>query len=156
MNAESLTKALKGRWSGSGGIAKCPSHPDKTPSLSIRDGDGGKLLTCCHAGCPPEAVWAALRDRGLVEDGRRGRTSRRRKVSDHQPLALDIWRASRDPMGKLTAAYLRHRTITVAPPASIRDHPGLKHGPNGDSPRRHGQLAPHFMISVTQWSPNRS
>ncbi len=66
MNAEALTKALGGRWSGNSGEARCPAHEDKTPSLSIRDGDGGRLLTCCHAGCPPAAVWAALVDRGLV------------------------------------------------------------------------------------------
>ena len=67
MNAEALTKALGGRWSGSSGVARCPGHDDHTPSLSIRDGDGNTLLTHCFSGCSPEAVWEALQDRGLVE-----------------------------------------------------------------------------------------
>jgi hypothetical protein len=37
MNAECLTKALGGRWSGSSGEARCPAHEDKTPSLSIAE-----------------------------------------------------------------------------------------------------------------------
>ena len=40
---------------------------------------------------------------------------------------------SRDPIGTVTAAYLWHRTITIATPATIRDHPGLKHGPTGQN-----------------------
>ena len=47
MRAESLTKALGGRWHGSYGTARFPAHDDRTPSLSVRDGDDGRLLTCC-------------------------------------------------------------------------------------------------------------
>jgi putative DNA primase/helicase len=32
-------------------MARCPAHNDPDPSLSIRDGDNGKLLVRCHAGC---------------------------------------------------------------------------------------------------------
>ncbi len=140
MNAESLTKALGGRWNGSSGEACCPAHEDKTPSLSLRGGDDGRLLTFCHARCSPEAVWAALRDRGLVQRAKDRPAPRRRpsprpraslEPSPNQAHALEIWRASRDPIGTLTAAYLSHRNITGTVPASIRDHPGLKHGPTG-------------------------
>ncbi len=31
----------------------------------------------------------------------------------------------------MTTTYLRHRNITGTVPASVRDHPGLKHGPTG-------------------------
>ena len=34
-------------------------------------------------------------------------------------------------MDTVTATYLRERAITGTIPASIRDHPGLKHGPTG-------------------------
>lgn len=44
-----------GRW-----IASCPSHEDRSPSLSIREGDDGRVLLHCYAGCAPEAVLAAL------------------------------------------------------------------------------------------------
>lgn len=39
--------------------ARCPSHSDKHPSLSIRQGERGTLLRC-WAGCRTEDVLAAL------------------------------------------------------------------------------------------------
>ena len=44
-----------GQWS-----AKCPSHDDGKPSLSIGVGDDGKVLLRCHAGCALEDVLAAM------------------------------------------------------------------------------------------------
>ena len=41
MNSHEITKALGGSWNGSYGLAKCPAHDDRTPSLSIREGDDG-------------------------------------------------------------------------------------------------------------------
>ena len=38
---------------------------NREPSLSISDGDHGKVLVRCHAGCERERVIAALRSRGL-------------------------------------------------------------------------------------------
>ena len=47
--------------SGSGGyIAKCPSHDDRSPSLSIRESDKGLVLLHCFAGCDTESVLSAL------------------------------------------------------------------------------------------------
>ena len=43
-----------GRWS-----ARCPSHQDKSPSLSVQEGDRG-LLVKCFAGCTIEEVTAAV------------------------------------------------------------------------------------------------
>ena len=43
MNAQEITKALGGQWHGSYGTAKCPSHDDREPSLSIRDGADGEV-----------------------------------------------------------------------------------------------------------------
>ncbi len=31
--------------------ARCPSHPDKNPSLSIMETSDGRVLIHCHAGC---------------------------------------------------------------------------------------------------------
>ncbi len=145
MTPRTLTAALGGHWSGSGGMAKCPAHDDHDPSLSIRDGDDGRLLTHCFSGCSAEAVWAALRDRGLVgqaEDRPRERHHRRRpqrpdkptpEPSPNQDHALDIWHAARPAPGTVTATYLPHRSITCAIPPTIRDHPGLKHAPTGQN-----------------------
>ena len=65
MTAETIAKALGGRKAGGGWMARCPAHDDRTPSLSIRDADDGKVLVRCHAGCDQERVIAALRARGL-------------------------------------------------------------------------------------------
>ena len=35
-----------GRWK-----ARCPAHNDRSPSLSIREGDDGRVLVLCRAGC---------------------------------------------------------------------------------------------------------
>jgi len=45
----------------SGGYtALCPAHKDHNPSLSIREGDDGKVLLHCHAGCQPEQIVEAI------------------------------------------------------------------------------------------------
>ena len=61
MNAETIATALGGRKAGSGWMARCPTHDDREPSLSIRDADDGKVLVRCHAGCDQERVIATLR-----------------------------------------------------------------------------------------------
>lgn len=45
---------------GQGHKARCPAHADRTPSLSVRLGDDGRVLLHCHAGCTAEEVIAAL------------------------------------------------------------------------------------------------
>ncbi|MFQ1701692.1 hypothetical protein ACJ5NV_13980, partial [Loktanella agnita] len=58
--AQELTRALRGSWRGHYGVACCPAHGDKTPSLSIADGTSGRVLLKCHAGCSYAAISAAL------------------------------------------------------------------------------------------------
>ena len=53
MNAQDLTKALDGRWHGSYGTARCPAHDDHDPSLSVSEGQDGKLLVKCHMQVDP-------------------------------------------------------------------------------------------------------
>ena len=55
-------RALGGRQNGTGWLAPCPLHEDRTPSLSIRDRPGGGFLVKCHAGCDQNAVFAAAID----------------------------------------------------------------------------------------------
>jgi hypothetical protein len=44
-----------GRW-----LACCPAHQDRSPSLSIREADDGRVLLHCFAGCNTEDVVSAL------------------------------------------------------------------------------------------------
>ncbi|MBS0272613.1 MAG: AAA family ATPase [Proteobacteria bacterium] len=50
----------KPKASGKGFSAKCPCHDDKRPSLSIAEGNEGKLLIYCHAGCSFGAICEEL------------------------------------------------------------------------------------------------
>jgi CHC2 zinc finger len=55
-----LLDRLRGvRRCGEQWIAICPGHPDKNPSLSIRE-DTEKILLHCFAGCTVEAICAAV------------------------------------------------------------------------------------------------
>ena len=44
-----------GKWSG-----RCPAHNDHSPSLSIREGEDGRILLHDFAGCRVEDICAAL------------------------------------------------------------------------------------------------
>lgn len=48
------------RKSGAGWTARCPAHDDRTPSLSVREGENGAVLIKCMAGCDTAAVVAAM------------------------------------------------------------------------------------------------
>ena len=65
MNAEEISRALGGRRSGKGWVAKCPAHQDKRPSLAIDEGSNGKVLVVCRAGCSQADLIDTLRQRGL-------------------------------------------------------------------------------------------
>lgn len=45
---------------GSKWLARCPSHEDRTPSLSIRETDEGTVLLNCFAGCSAGEVLTAV------------------------------------------------------------------------------------------------
>lgn len=45
---------------GKGYQARCPAHDDGGPSLSLSEGDDGRVLVHCHAGCATAAVMAAI------------------------------------------------------------------------------------------------
>jgi hypothetical protein len=50
----------KVRKSGKGYIACCPAHNDRRPSLSISEGDDGRILLYCFAGCTVQNICKAL------------------------------------------------------------------------------------------------
>lgn len=60
MTAADLAARLNAKRAGAGWSALCPAHEDRNPSLSISPGTNGNVLVHCHAGCPIDAVLAAL------------------------------------------------------------------------------------------------
>lgn len=45
---------------GKNNFIRCSAHPDKAPSLSVSQGDDGKILFYCHAGCTTEAICESI------------------------------------------------------------------------------------------------
>ena len=41
-------------------ISRCPGHSDRTPSLSLKVGEAGRVLANCHAGCELKNIAGAL------------------------------------------------------------------------------------------------
>ena len=83
MRAETLARSMGGRWHGAYGTARCPAHDDQRPSLSMKDGDDGRLLLYCHGGCEFSDILAAIEShvgpdllRTAPQDGARRRTAR--------------------------------------------------------------------------------
>jgi hypothetical protein len=55
-----LSKLPDAKRAGKSWSARCPAHDDRRPSLSIAEGDDGRALIRCHAGCSVAAIVAAL------------------------------------------------------------------------------------------------
>lgn len=51
-----LHRLNKVKKNGSGWQALCPAHEDMNPSLSISEGNDGRVLLYCHAGCTFDSV----------------------------------------------------------------------------------------------------
>jgi hypothetical protein len=60
MTTSEIAGRLEARPRGTHWLARCPSHDDRRPSLSIREGVGGKTLLHCFAGCAAEAIVASV------------------------------------------------------------------------------------------------
>ena len=141
--ARQIVRALDGQWHGGYGMARCPAHDDRKPSLSVRE-KNGRLRFRCFAGCPPAKVESALRSSGLLRSTPYSRLDTRfsRQLISNQPTADDL----REPQywlrilnESVPAAgtvvekrYLLNRGIKPPIPDVLRFHPALKHHPSGE------------------------
>lgn len=50
----------RARQNGKGYSVCCPAHDDKNPSLSVTEGDDGRILAKCFAGCTFEEICSSL------------------------------------------------------------------------------------------------
>lgn len=130
-NAQRITAALGGRWTGGNGIARCPAHEDRNPSLSLTDGDNGRLLVKCHAGCDYHSVTVALSQMGLWQ-GRetpaicdpvvlaKRKAAARAQVVKRSRQAQALWARALPIRNTPAEAYLRYRGITGELPDTLR------------------------------------
>ena len=100
LDADRIAHALTERpkRSGDSWRVPCPAHGGDGPNLSLRNADGGRLLTFCHSrGCSFKDIIAALRERGIVGDFERSYTY----PPDHKGFQKVVTRIdSIDPSGK--------------------------------------------------------
>jgi putative DNA primase/helicase len=140
--AAELARALGGRRSGRGWLARCPAHCDRHPSLTIADGADSRLLLCCFAGCSWSAIRTALEARSLwPERGFYPPPAQRLWGSSHGPccsmLEPDkfgflkrVWRNTRPALGTVVEIYLRSRSLTTPVPPTLR-YARLRHRESG-------------------------
>lgn len=99
-----LDKLSGVRERGGGWQATCPAHDDRNPSLSITEGDDGRALIRCHAGCDTSDVLDALElsERDLFESRNGDAWSGVRSATN----ASRVWDI-RDASGSLIARHHR-------------------------------------------------
>lgn len=112
-----IVAALGGTWRGTQAMCRCPAHIDNTPSLSIRQGDKGILVTC-FAGCDREVV---LREIGRL-DPRRGAPMPEIRTGQGTANVQRLWDQSREVRGTVAEYYLARRHLPCDLP-DIRFHP---------------------------------
>ena len=138
-DARALTLALRGKWYRRYGLACCPAHGDRRPSLTLADAPDGRLFLHCKTGCDFRDVLAALRDRGLLDRHARpqppepSEIARRRVEEEAEAVkrerhALAIWREAVPVHDTIAETYLRGRGITCPLPDSLRFNPACWHG----------------------------
>ncbi len=60
MTTLEIARIAEARMTTKGWSALCPAHADRSPSLSICEGRGGRTLLRCFAGCSAHAIARAL------------------------------------------------------------------------------------------------
>ena len=132
--ARRICESRGGKWSGTKGMACCPAHDDRTPSLGVLLGRQA-ILFHCFAGCDQQSVLAALAREGFEAPALfsgSATTNEPESTSTRKPsaVALRIWRDAQALRASPAKAYLESRGILAASPA-LRFHPRTPLGPKG-------------------------
>jgi hypothetical protein len=120
-----LVDRLGGTWHGLVAMCRCPVHEDRTPSLSIRQGDRSILVTC-FAGCRSEEVLKAIARLSPIPFAREGRVEQAPRKSGNPHWA--IWQASQPVAGTLGERYLVENRRLAKPLNNVRFHPRCPRG----------------------------
>lgn len=118
-----LVGALGGTWHGNTATCRCPAHADGTPSLSIRQGDRGLLVTC-FAGCNATDI---LRELDRIPLGRRYEPPAPAQATGTANIDR-LWNEGVSVSGNLAERYLASRCLLPAP-TDVRFHPRCPLGP---------------------------
>src|SRR6516165_1024556 len=128
MNAALIAAALgDARREGRVWRCRCPLHGGR--SLTLRDGDAGRILVKCWGGCDPLDLLAELRSHGLLDKHPHyaPHVVPARPPSDNAARtarALKIWRETQRGAGTIVERYLASRGVTLDRwPSSLRFYP---------------------------------
>ncbi|MBA5865417.1 MAG: hypothetical protein GDA67_01840 [Nitrospira sp. CR1.3] len=107
------------RRTARGWSAQCPAHHDKSPSLSIREAEDGRLLIHDFAGCSVSAIVTVmgLTLRDLFDDALSPRKGNRRPIPprlDRAALAFRLELAALDRRLRADRIIEAGRKVTVA------------------------------------------
>ena len=132
--ARCICESRGGKWSGTKGMACCPAHDDRTPSLGVSLGRQA-ILFHCFAGCDQQSVLAALAREGFEAPAlfsASATTNEPELTSTRKPsaAALRIWRDAQPLHASPAKVYLESRGILAASP-TLRFHPRTPLGPKG-------------------------
>ena len=104
MTIDTLISRLDGvKETGAGKyLSRCPAHDDRSPSLAIKDGDDGRVLIHCFAGCDTENILTAI---GMVFSD----IMPERIGTEHHYRGRPNWIPAKDAL-----ATLDHESLVVA------------------------------------------
>ena len=121
LDAKAIASALGGYRCGSGFLARCPSHDDRSPSLSLQTKAVGCSCTATPA-APRPRCWKSWKrvafgpacQPGDVRPLARPSPARRdTDEGDRVASALQPWAESEDPRGTLAERYLESRELAL-------------------------------------------
>src|SRR5262245_10856060 len=122
--AASLARGLDARRQGFGWRCPCPLGCGYT--LSLAEGEDGKLLAYCFGGCDFNDVFAALVEHGLFDDavtpvtGVEASVHRDRDDEQRIETACRIYDRLTPAAGTIAEGYLRSRSIAIVMPSVLR------------------------------------
>jgi hypothetical protein len=119
---ELILSCLDGvRRSGSGWVASCPAHDDRLPSLKVDEGEDGRALIFCHAGCSNESILDALGLPMYALFPRGSRAASRTTTVPTTPTYSDLSR------GTQRRLYVAQRKLVESPETlrRLRDEKGV-------------------------------
>lgn len=158
MNAEEIAHMLgKAKRAGRGWSCLCPAHDDRSPSLSLMDGDNGRLVWYCHSGCTQDEVRRALAAMGALdassdwkpdtpEVGRVRRERREREERerlDRISKARSLWGQAEPIAGTVAETYVQSRGLEGPFPDTLRFLPDAVYQP--------GLYLPALVAAVARW-----
>jgi Toprim domain len=134
-----LVGTLGGTWHGYTAMCRCPAHADTEPSLSLRQGDHGILVTC-FAGCDREDV---LRELGRIRPGQHF-PAPAASIAAGTANVERLWNEALPVQGSPAERYLARRHLPATLP-DTRFHPRCPHGPKPLT-----RFKPALLVAVRQ------